>query len=34
MLEVGMKGRAETAVTIDNTAKAFTCGALEVFALP
>ncbi len=34
MLEIGMKGRAETAVTIDNTAKAFTSGALEVFATP
>jgi len=34
MLEIGMKGSAETVVTIDNTAKAFTSGALEVFATP
>ena len=34
MLEIGMKGSAETIVTIDNTAKAFTSGALEVFATP
>ena len=34
MLEVGMKGNAETVVTLDNTAKAFTSGALEVFATP
>ena len=34
MIEVGMKGSAETVVTLDNTAKAFTSGALEVFATP
>lgn len=34
MLEIGIKGSAETVVTIDNTAKAFTSGALEVFATP
>ena len=34
MLEIGLKGSAETVVTIDNTAKAFTSGALEVFATP
>ncbi|MBE5911279.1 thioesterase family protein [Pseudobutyrivibrio sp.] len=34
MLEIGMKGKAETIVTIDNTAKAFTSGALDVFATP
>ena len=34
MLEIGMKGTAETVVTLDNTAKAFTSGALEVFATP
>ena len=34
MLEIGMKGSAETVVTIDNTAKAFTSGTLEVFATP
>ena len=34
MLEIGMKGNAETVVTLDNTAKAFTSGALEVFATP
>ncbi len=34
MLEIGMKGSTETVVTIDNTAKAFTSGALEVFATP
>ena len=34
MLEIGMKGNAETVVTIDNTAKAFASGALEVFATP
>ncbi len=34
MLEIGMKGKAETVVTIDNTAKAFTSGALDVFATP
>ena len=34
MLEVVMKGNAETVVTLDNTAKAFTSGALEVFATP
>ncbi len=34
MLEIGIKGKAETVVTIDNTAKAFTSGALDVFATP
>ena len=34
MLEIGLKGNAETVVTIDNTAKAFTSGALDVFATP
>ena len=34
MLEIGMKGNAETVVTLDNTAKAFISGALEVFATP
>ncbi len=34
MLEVGMKSTAETVVTLDNTAKAFCSGALEVFATP
>ncbi len=34
MLEIGMKGRAETVVSIDNTAKAFTSGTLDVFATP
>ncbi|MBR5637612.1 MAG: thioesterase family protein [Pseudobutyrivibrio sp.] len=34
MLEIGMKGNASTVVTLDNTAKAFTSGALEVFATP
>lgn len=34
MLEVGMKGTAKTLVTLDNTAKAFTSGALDVFATP
>jgi len=34
MLEIGMKGKAETIVTIDNTAKAFTSGTLDVFATP
>ena len=29
-----MKGNAERVVTLDNTAKAFTSGALEVFATP
>jgi predicted thioesterase len=34
MIEVGMKGMSETVVSLDNTAKAFTSGALEVFATP
>ncbi len=34
MLEIGMKGKAKTTVTKDNTAKAFCSGALEVFATP
>ena len=34
MLEVGMKGTAQTKVTEENTAKAFCSGALDVFATP
>ena len=34
MLEIGMKGKAQTTVTQHNTAKAFCSGALEVFATP
>jgi len=34
MLEIGMKSTEETVVTLDNTAKAFCSGALEVFATP
>lgn len=34
MLEIGMKGTSETVVTLNNTAKAFTSGALDVFATP
>ena len=34
MLEIGMKGQAQTEVTTDNTAKAFCSGALDVFATP
>lgn len=34
MLEIGMKGIAQKVVTIDNTAKAFCSGALDVFATP
>ena len=34
MFEVGIKDTVETVVTKDNTAKAFTSGALEVFATP
>ncbi len=34
MLEIGMKGKAQTIVTEDNTAKAFCSGALDVFATP
>ncbi|QFJ55971.1 thioesterase family protein [Pseudobutyrivibrio xylanivorans] len=34
MLEIGMKGTGKTLVTLDNTAKAFTSGALDVFATP
>ena len=34
MLEVGMKGQAQTTVTIENTAKEFRSGTLEVFATP
>ncbi len=34
MLEVGMKGRAETTVTPENTAKTMGSGELEVFATP
>ena len=34
MLEVGMKGTAQTTVTENNTAKTFCSGALDVFATP
>ena len=34
MLEIGMKGKAQTIVTENNTAKAFCSGALDVFATP
>lgn len=34
MLEIGMKGSAQTTVTENNTAKAFCSGSLDVFATP
>ena len=34
MLETGMKGSAKTVVTMENTAKTFCSGTLDVFATP